>query len=94
MLLLKLATTERRTLSDERKAFTLMWPRRLHGFLPIILASYEYHFTVARSASFAATLRLWHWSDYYTMESPETAGEQTEPPVSMEPPTTLRMHNV
>ena len=27
--LLKLATTERRALSDERKAFTLMWPRHL-----------------------------------------------------------------
>ena len=28
-LLLKLATTERRALNDERKVFTLMWPRCL-----------------------------------------------------------------
>ena len=28
------------------------------------------------------------------VESPETAGEETEAPVPMEPPTTLRTHNV
>ena len=37
---------------------------------------------------------LFKCSSLTTMESPETAGEETEAPVPMEPPTTLRTHNV